>query len=147
MKNVSSTIRPLSKRVSRVRRGMRRRSGLTLIEILLASVILAGALAALSQQNATGVEAALRSQLETEAAVKCQSKLNRLLAEGLPAADATNQAIEGDERWRWSAKVGSSDYVGLKWLTVTVHQNGRNKAISTFSLSRLFAFNEKAVTQ
>jgi len=122
---------------------MRRRSGLTLIEILLASVILAGALAALSQQNATGVEAALRSQLETEAAVQCQSKLNRLLAEGVPAGDVTDQPVDHDERWRWSARIGPSDYAGLKWLTVTVHQNGRNKAISTFSLSRMFAFSEK----
>lgn len=118
-------------------RSPKSRQGLTLLEILLASVILAGALAALAQQNSTGVKAALRSQLETEAGVHCQSVLNRLLAEGIPASDVLNQNLPRNERWLWSAQISDSQFDGLSVLTVTVCQDGPNRRISTFRLSRL----------
>lgn len=113
------------------------RKGLTLLEILLASVILAGALAALAQQNSTGVQAALRSQLETEAAVHCQSILNRLLVEGMPSREVIEQKLPQHDRWRWSARRIDSQFEGLSLLTVTVFQEGATRKISAFSLSRL----------
>lgn len=115
----------------------RARSGLTLLEILLASAILAAALSVLAQQNSVGVQAALRSQLETEAAVHCQSLLNRLLAEGVPETDLPEQAISPRSRWKWSAKVESSEFEDLSLLSVTVYQDGPSRRISTFRLSRL----------
>ncbi len=118
-------------------RSREHRSGLTLLEILLASVILATALAVLAQQNSTGVQAALRSQLETEAAVRCQSLLNRLTAQSLPSTGLQDQAMNEDGRWRWSATVKSSQFEGLSLLTVVVYHDGVNRRISTFSLSRL----------
>jgi hypothetical protein len=108
-----------------------------LLEILLASAILAAALSVLAQQNATGVQAALRSQLESEAAMHCQSLLNKLLAEGLPTTDVNDEAVSQNSRWRWSAKSAPSQFSGLRLLTVTVYQNGANQQISTQSLSRL----------
>jgi len=127
---------------SRLRRDQRiKRRGLTLLEMLLAASILAMSLAVLSRQNGVGVQAALRSQLETEAAVLCQSQLNRLLAEKTsmetiserPLADAGSKS----HRWMWSAQVEPSSVPVLRLVTVTVFAEGIHREISTVKLSRL----------
>ena len=127
---------------SRLRRDLRiKRRGLTLLEMLLAASILAMSLAVLSRQNGVGVRAALRSQLETEAAVLCQSQLNRLLAEKTsmetiserPLADAGSKS----HRWMWSAQVEPSSVPVLRLVTVTVFAEGIHREISTVKLSRL----------
>jgi len=127
---------------SRLRRDQRiKRRGLTLLEMLLAASILAMSLAVLSRQNGVGVRAALRSQLETEAAVLCQSQLNRLLAEKTsmetiserPLADAGSKS----HRWMWSAQVEPSSVPVLRLVTVTVFAEGIHREISTVKLSRL----------
>lgn len=115
----------------------RTRGGLTLLEMLLASVILVTSLAALAQHNATGTDASLRSQLETEAAIRCQSQLNRLLVETPRIANSTDTAFTDDPRWHWSARKQPSKFPGLSLLTVDVYQHGTHRNISSFSLSRL----------
>ena len=130
------------RRSSCPRRDLRiERRGLTLLEMLLAASILAMSLAVLARQNGVGVRAALRSQLETEAAVLCQSQLNRLLAEKAsmetiperPLADAGLQS----HRWMWSAQVEPSSVPELRLVTVTVFAEGMHREISTVKLSRL----------
>lgn len=127
---------------SRLRRDLRiKRRGLTLLEMLLAASILAMSLAVLARQNGVGVRAALRSQLETEAAVLCQSQLNRLLAEKTsietiperPLAEADSES----HRWMWSAQVEPSSMPELRLVTVTVFAEGIHREISTVKLSRL----------
>ncbi len=120
-----------------VARGGNNRKGLTLLEMLLAAVILATALSVLAQHNSSGTTAALRSQLETEAAMRCQSQLNRLLCDKQMPANLSERPFEDDPRWYWSASRSPSKYAGLWMLTVEVFQEGRHKNISTFSLSRL----------
>ena len=100
----------------------RTRSGLTLLEMLLASVILVTALAALAQHNATATDASLRSQLETEAAIRCQSQLNRLLVETPGLVNSKDRAFDDDPRWYWSAMKRPSKFAGLSLLTVDVYQ-------------------------
>lgn len=122
-------------------RSCRSRRGLTLLEMLLAASILAMSLAVLARQNGVGVRAALRSQLETEAAMLCQSQLNRLLAEKAlmetiperPLTDANSQS----HRWMWSVQVEPSSVPDLRLVTVTVFAEGIHQEISTVKLSRL----------
>lgn len=128
-----------------------KRRGLTLLEMLLAASILAMSLAVLARQNGVGVRAALRSQLETEAAVLCQSQLNRLLAEKAlmetiperPLADAGSQS----HRWMWSAQVEPSSVPELRLVTVTVFAEGIHREISTVRLSRLVPVAPEASPQ
>jgi hypothetical protein len=105
--------------------------------MLLATVILVTALAALAQQNSLGTRAALRSQLETEAALRCQSQLNRLLFEGNLSTNMPERAFDDDPEWRWSATKKPAEFEGLSLLTVHVFRSGRHKQISLYSLSRL----------
>lgn len=137
---------------SRLRRDLRiKRRGLTLLEMLLAASILAMSLAVLARQNGVGVRAALRSQLETEAAVLCQSQLNRLLAEKAtietiperPLANAGSQS----RRWMWSARVEPSSMPELRLVTVTVFADGIHRDISTVKLSRLVPVHSDAPPQ
>jgi type II secretion system protein I len=140
------------RRLSCPRRDLRiERRGLTLLEMLLAAAILAMSLAVLARQNGVGVRAALRSQLETEAAVLCQSQLNRLLAENAametiterPLADAGSQS----HRWMWSAQVEPYSVPELRLVTVTVFAEGIHREISTVKLSRLVPAAPKAALQ
>jgi type II secretion system protein I len=127
------------------------RRGLTLLEMLLAASILAMSLAVLARQNGVGVRAALRSQLETEAAVLCQSQLNRLLAEKatietIPERPLAN-AVSQSRRWMWSAHVEPSSMPELRLVTVTVFADGIHRDISTVKLSRLVPVNSDASPQ
>ena len=119
--------------------------------MLLAASILAMSLAVLARQNGVGVRAALRSQLETESAVLCQSQLNRLLAEKAsmetiperPLADAGSQS----HRWMWSVQVEPSSVPELRLVTVTVFAEGIHREISTVKLSRLVPVASEASPQ
>lgn len=118
-----------------------KRRGLTLLEMLLAAAILAMSLAVLARQNGVGVRAALRSQLETESAVLCQSQLNRLLSEKTPtdsiAERPLTEAGSKSHRWMWSAQVEPSSVPELRLVNVTVFAEGMHREISTVKLSRL----------
>lgn len=132
-------------------RSCRSRCGLTLLEMLLAAAILAMSLAVLARQNGVGVRAALRSQLETDAAVLCQSQLNRLLAEEksletIPERPLTDAGSKS-HRWMWSAQVESSTVPELRLVTVTVFADGIHRDISTVKLSRLVPIHSDAPPQ
>lgn len=103
-------------------------------------------MAALAQQNANGVRAAMRTQLETDAAVLCQSQMSRLLTEGLSHPGASEFPFPHDGRWRWMVDVQPSTVPELQQLTVTVYQEGHHRSVSSFSLSRLvpLSWNRKA---
>ena len=140
------------RRLSCPRRDLRiERRGLTLLEMLLAASILAMSLAVLARQNGVGVRAALRSQLETEAAVLCQSQLNRMLAEKaslktIPERPLTDSGSKS-HRWMWSAHVEPSSLPELRLVTVTVFAEGIHREISTVKLSRLVPAESEISTQ
>ena len=112
------------------------RRGLTLLEILLASVILATALAVIGQQNAVGVRAAIRMQLETEAALHCQTLLNQLTSTNGLKGNITDQPIPRSDGWIWSATVAKAPFDGMQSITVAVRKPGRYELFSRFSLTR-----------
>ena len=99
------------------------RSGLTLLEVLIALSIFVAAFAAISQLFTLGSRAAIQASLETQAVLRCESKLAEVVAgiESLEAADGT--AFEDDPRWVWSLVVDAppdSAPAELMQVTVTV---------------------------
>ena len=87
------------------------RSGLTLLEVLIALSIFVAAFAAISQLFTLGSRAAIQASLETQAVLRCESKLAEVVAgiESLEAADGT--AYEDDPRWVWSLAVDAPPIV------------------------------------
>ena len=99
------------------------RSGLTLLEVLVSLSIFVAAFAGISQLFTIGSRAAIQASLETQAVLRCESKLAEVVAgvESLEAADGT--AFEDDPRWVWSLAVDpppDSAPVELMQVTVTV---------------------------
>lgn len=113
------------------------RPGFTLLEVLLATAILAGALTALSQLSTNGVNAALRTDLETQAAVMCQSKLDELLAMSEPIATGRATPFMAAPDWSWRVEVSDGPSQSLALLTVSVDRSGRWNTRATFRLQRL----------
>lgn len=114
-----------------------RRSGLTLLEVLLAVAIFALSFAALSQLITTGVRASVQSRLQTQAILRCESKLAELLAGIEPLTSVSDAPFEDDANWVWSADVFAAPVPDLLEVIVTVsHLGESNLASVSFSLQR-----------
>jgi len=101
-------------------------------------------LAALAQQSAVGVKAALRCQLQSEAAVYCQTQLDRLLVGRLALRTVRDQQIEGVQGWRWSAEVRESGVPNLLEIRLEVYRESQ-PLLSRCHLLRLVAVSEATV--
>ena len=100
------------------------RNGLTLLEVLVSLAIFLGSLVGLGQLIYTGSRAATRAQLQTQAILRCESKLSELVAgfETLQATDAT--PFDDDQLWSWSVDYLESPHVDLLSIEVRVtHKN------------------------
>lgn len=118
------------------------RTGMTLLEVLLSAVILAGALAALSQLATNGINASLRTELETMAAVKCQAKLDEILA--LPGANpfGVEMLCPDSNDWTWLAEVQPGPTDRLSVLSVTVSRIEGSRKDVRFQLTRLVSVDQ-----
>ena len=121
-----------------------RRAGLSLLEVVLAVAILTGALAAIGHQASVGINAALRSELSTEAALRCQTQMELLQAGGLRRLPVRDQVLPGQNNWRWSAELLPSEFEGVQLLRVSVHRvGGRQERWSRWTMVRLVQAPEK----
>ena len=84
------------------------RRGMTLYEVVLSLAIFVGALTALGPLASTGTRAAVSARLETQAVLRCESKLAEVLA-GIEPLQAVSDAAFADEApgWSWGLTVSS----------------------------------------
>ena len=118
------------------------RHGTTLLEVLLASVILAVALAALTQQSFVAAQAARRTELETQASVRCSSRLNELLASRRKLNGPQSGVCEDDASWHWEVDWDPTQFPDTHRITVRVWQEGPNRRLTTLSLTRLMTHSD-----
>jgi Tfp pilus assembly protein PilV len=128
------------------------RAGISLLEVVLALGIFLGAIAALSQLSSTGMRTAVSARLQTQAILRCESKLAELVAAIEPLDDVTDQPFEDDENWTWTLVSVAGPHADLLNLTVSVRYEGGNQQASTgYSLSRLvrdpIVFEEAAAAE
>lgn len=121
------------------------RRGVTLIEMLLATAILAVALTVLAQQNTFGVQAALRAELETESALRCQSLLNQLLLNHQLSDRPAQNSFSDDPAWKWQLSVRASQWPGLQLVHVEVFRSGEYESLSRTRLTRLVPVDSRDV--
>ena len=123
--------------MNNLRRKKTTRDGMTLLEVLLSAVILAGALASLSQLATNGINASLRTEMETMAAIKCQTKLDEILA--MPSATqlGINIPYPNSRDWTWTAELHEGPSETLSVLSVTVTRSGNLQNTASWQLSRL----------
>ncbi|MCH7686058.1 MAG: hypothetical protein IH899_05150 [Planctomycetes bacterium] len=115
------------------------RTGLTLYEVVLSLTLFLGAMVAISQIISIGSRAAVQSRLQTQAILRCESKLSEILAGVEPMESVSNiQFEEETASWVWSLEIGPGPHEVLLDLTVSVtHISQDGNPDSTFSLHRL----------
>lgn len=138
---VRSTLNPLiGRQMRRSKYARYDRAGVSLLETVLAVSILAAALAALGHQTFTGLRASVRAELETRAALLCQSRMETLIHTQDMTLPISREPIPDAPDWRWSAQLQPvPDVDGLQWLIVSVVQPGPQAALSQYSLVRLIS--------
>lgn len=119
------------------------RNGLSLLEVVLAVAIFLASMTAITGLVSTGTRASVRGQLETEAILRCESKLGEVLAgiEPLESVDSIDMLseINGTEGWLWSMDVirGDAEYSPIT-LDITVqHADAAGEINAMFRLKRI----------
>ncbi|MCH7988263.1 MAG: hypothetical protein IID46_03830 [Planctomycetes bacterium] len=111
---------------------------MTLYEVVISLTIFLGAMLAISQIISVGSRAAVQARLQTQAILRCESKLSEILAGVEPMESVSNAQIEEDTaNWVWSLEIGQGPHEVILDLTVSVsHINQEGNPDSTFSLRR-----------
>ena len=114
------------------------RHGLTLLEVLLSLALFLGALAALSQLWYGGVRAAVQARLSTQAILRCESKLNEVVAGAIPLQTTSDTPFDDDSSWTWSLQVEPRLHADVLLIVVNVSHPGQSGfSSSSHQLSRL----------
>ena len=111
------------------------RRGAVLMEILLACFVLGMALVALSVLSDSGNRMALLGQLQTQAAIRCETVLNELIL-GSRSLSKSPTPFSDDPQWQWQAAI-EKDSSSLPRLSVEVWRSGRLKNASRVQMLRL----------
>jgi len=131
------------------------RRGITLYEVVIALVIFAGSMAAISEAISTGMRASLQSRMQSQAILLCQSKMGEVLGgviprQSLSESSFTEPQLQG---WKWSLSVKPGPHTGLLLVEIDVANRLSGDAVdASFSLARLvrdptaFATSETAAT-
>jgi general secretion pathway protein I len=112
----------------RTRRDRKNRRGLTLFEIVLSLAILAGSLGAMANMIATGSRAATQSQLRTEAALMCETKLAEVMSGVEPMVPISGAPIVGQTpEWTWRLELMPGPHMDLLMLQVSVIRQSEDR--------------------
>ncbi len=97
----------------------------TLIEVILALVVLGGALAILGEVMQLANSSAVDARAETQAQLLASSVMDEIMAGVQDDSPVTRQPLDSDDatRWLYSVETGTCDVVGVFPLTVTVEQD------------------------
>lgn len=120
------------------------RSGFTLLEIVLSLAIFCGSMVALSQLAWTGSRAAIQARLRTQATIRCETKLNEVLAGIEPMQSRSDTAFPDSNHWTWSMVVTPSTHPELVQLDVIVNHLGTSR-LSTASVTLRRWAREQAI--
>lgn len=104
---------------------LRGHSAFTLLEVILALVILAAALATFGEIMQLANRNAVNARAETQAQILAESLMDELLAGVVDVTQVSRQALEVDSPtpWVYSVTIGASDLEGVQPVEVLVEQD------------------------
>ena len=112
--------------------------GFTLFEVLLSLAIFAVSLVAIGQMMSNGMRGAVQARLQSQAVLRCQSKLAEVVAGVAPLQAANNVAFPDDADWHWSMTVTPATQANLYVADLTVARKGSNAVGDvSFTLRRM----------
>ena len=95
---------------------------------------------AITRLVSTGTRASVRGQLQTEAILRCESKLSEVIAgiEPMESVEAQEMPIEDGEGWVWSMQViyGEEEYSPLSLEVMVQHLTTDGSANAAFTIYR-----------
>ena len=116
----------------------RRRSGLSLFEVIISLTIFVCSMAVIGHLISSGVRGALRSRLESQAILRCESKLAEIVAGITPLQNSNGVAFPDDQSWHWSVAVSAGQHPSLYLVEVTAaHPSTKTAGNISYSLRRL----------
>jgi hypothetical protein len=110
-----------------------------LFEVVIALTVFACSMAAIGHLISTGVRGAIRSRLESQAVMRCESKIAEVVAGITPLQNVGATAYPDDQTWHWSLAVSaSSQHLSLYLVEVTAtHPSTSTAGNISFTLRRL----------
>ena len=110
------------------------RSGLSLLEVLVALVIFLSAFAILGKLVTMSGDVAIETQHQLQAARLCQSKMAEVIGGAVPLTSQSGVPFDEDPVWLWSLECEQSNYPGLWNVSVKVsHQQLGAPVVCTLS--------------
>jgi hypothetical protein len=108
--------------------------------VVLSLGIFLGALAAISRIVDSGSRAAVRSRLQNEAILRCESQMNQVVAGAVALQAADETPFEDDTQWAWSLVLAEGPHVDLLSVQVVVtHARPDGQIDAEFALWRLMS--------
>lgn len=115
-----------------------RRSGMTLLEVVIALAMFFAAMAAISQILRMGSDSAVRASIRAEGTLLGESKLNEVIAGIVPLQAVSSQPFESSSQWTWTLTVEDDTDVSIKRLLLTVsHQRTDGRIDHEVKFARL----------
>jgi len=108
--------------------------GISLFEVVLALAIFLGAITVITQILRTGSRAAMLAQLESEATLICEQRMNEVVAGVQPLQNANKVPLDGKSGWTWSLTIQEAGIPNLLQLEVLVEHTSQN-AVGNVSCS------------
>ena len=122
----------------RHRCGTTYRSGMTLLEVVIALALFFAAMAAIAEILHMGSQTAVKAQLRAEASLLGESKLNEVIAGIVPLTAVSDQKFAEAPQWTWTLSVADDTDVSIKRLLLTVkHLNSADKSDHEIQFARL----------
>jgi len=101
----------------------RQRTGLSLLEVLVAMTIFLSSLIGISQLVTLASERAMDVQQQGEATRLCQSKLAEIVAGAVPLSSQSDVPFDEDDAYHWSLDAEQANVAGLWTVQVTVSRS------------------------
>ncbi len=116
-----------------------KRSGLTILEVLISIAIFLFAMTGVSTLINNGLRSTVDGQSRTRAALLCASTMESILSGSLSLNTKSEQTpfSAPNQDWFWRARLGPSQYPTLSLLTVEVFKEDTQTRSVSVELSRL----------
>lgn len=112
--------------------------GFSLFEVVIALTIFVASAAVIGQLVSSGVRGAVRSRLESQAVIRCESKLAEIVAGVISLQSMNDVPFTDDSAWTWSTVIQAGPHPDLYLVEVKVsHPSSGQLSDLSYTLSRL----------
>ncbi|QVL34372.1 type II secretion system minor pseudopilin GspI [Telmatocola sphagniphila] len=106
-----------------------RRSGLTLLEVIIAFAIFLMSIIALYKLMGNATDSAIEIESQSKATRLIESKMAEFISGVQPLSGGGGGSFDDEDGWSWSADISPASLTNLYQVTITVTKDGSDNAI------------------